>query len=196
MKKLCLLLAGLLLVSLCGCESGLRDDKQDDRETLPALTAEEALDEALDALTGGENPGYPVLLGADGQPATVQNTGVAMLLSSHVTCKVTEFTAGEDTATAQVKITAPDSQKLLTQALDNMASFDEEALYTQIEALLKNDPAMVSDTVQVQLVYVEGHWCVVPDFALSNALTGGLTQAYMDIQAMLISQLQKGGEGQ
>lgn len=194
MKKLCLLLALLLVFSLCGCDSGLSSDKEDPSETAPALTAEGALEEALDALTGGGS-GRAVILGADGQPAVPANTGIALLLSSHVTFDVKEFSAEADTAVAKVEITAPDTAALLRKAMESGDWADPDALSAQVEALLKDGPATVEYTVDVRLVLVGENWCVVPDFALSNALTGGLTQTYMELQQELLSQLQEGGEG-
>lgn len=199
MKKLCFLLALLLVFALCGCESDPAPDDgddNDDREPAVVLTVEETLREALNALTGQEAEGHAVLLGADGLPAVPQNSGVAQLLSSCVTYKVKDVSPKSDTAAAEVMITAPDSAQLIRQAVADMETVDEDALYTKLDELLKQDPPMVDYTVEVDLVKAEGSWCVVPSFELSNALTGGLTQAYLELQQNLLSQLQEGGEAE
>lgn len=200
MKKICFLLALILAFTLCGCESNLDkdrdDDDDDDRENTVTLTAEETLEEALQALTGGECGGYAVVLGADGKPAVPHNSGVAQLLSSYVTFEVKEFSSRKDTAEAALTITAPDASVLLRQVSQSVEAVDEETLYAQVEALLKQSPAMLDFNVTVQLVLTEEGWCVVPSFELSNALTGGLTQTYMQLQQELLAQLQKGGEAE
>lgn len=200
MKKLCFLLALLLVFALCGCDSNLDpdddDDDDDDRSPTVVLTAEETLQEALNALTGRESEGHAVLLGADGYPAIPQNTGIAQLLSACVTFQIKDISSKSSSATAQVKITAPDAPQLLRQAIEGMDTVEEEALYAKIETLLAQEYPTVEHTVEISLVKADESWCVVPSFELSNALTGGLTQAYMDAQQNLLSQLMEGGEAE
>lgn len=197
MKKLCFLLALLFVFCLCGCESNLDTDdrdEDDDDEVVVTLTAEEALEEALQALTGGESSGYAVILGADGYPSVPQNTGIAQLLSSYVTFDIEDFSSKKDTATASIEISAPDAPQLLKQAVAQLETVDADSLSAQLQPLLEQGPPMIDYVVEVQLVQVDKTWCVVPSFELSNALTGGLTQAYMDAQQNLLSQLLEGGE--
>ena len=206
MKKLCLLLALLLMLNLCGCRyvkdilsdddwASVSDRDEDDDRKKKAEDPEEVLENTLKALTGDEEAGG-WLLGAGGTPVAPSNTGIAKLLSAYVTFDVESFEENDETAVATVTVTAPDAPALLKAAMEEVGGTDEEELTRCLEALLEDDPAMVTNTVEVQLVLAEDTWCVVPDLALSNALTGGLTQAYMELQQQIYNGLMEGGDGE
>lgn len=211
MKKLCLLLALLLMLNLCGCryirdilsdddrtsvsdrDDDGEDDDDDDRRK--AEDPEKVLKNTLKALTGDEEAGGYVL-GADGTAVAPSNTGIAKLLSTYVTFDVESFEEHDETAEATVTITAPDTPALLKAAMEEMDGTDEEELTRCLEELLEDEPAMVTNTVEVQMVLADDTWCVVPDFALSNALTGGLTEAYIQLQQQIVNGLMEGGDGE
>ncbi len=190
MKRFIIFLTLLLLCSMAGCESGL-----DGTQAAVKLEPREALEEALKGLTGQSSGEFAVLLGADGTPVVPENSGIAKLLSSYVTFEIQELSSGEDSATATVDITAPDAVALIQQLIGSVDVTDAEALYASMEALLQQEVPMVSSTVEIMLQKAEDSWCVVPDFALSNAITGGLTQAYQALQQAILDQLQ-GGDAQ
>ncbi len=188
MKKLAFLMALLLVCSLCGCQSGLSEGGT------ASLSPEDTLTEALQALTVGSSTGHAVLLGADGTPAVPHNSGIALLLSGCVQYDIREFSAEENSATALVDITAPDAPALLLEATEAIDATDSQALAAWMEEALRGDYPTSEHTVTVQLVKAEGQWCVVTDFALSNALTGGLAQEYLQLQQQILGQLQEGGD--
>ena len=50
-------------------------------------------------------------------------------------------------------------------------------------------------TVEVELQQVDDSWYLIPSAELSNAMTGGILQAYMDQVQQIQSELMGGSEG-
>lgn len=173
-------LAILLLGTLSGCGG---------------QKAEEALDAALSALVSGDSQNVP-LLGLDGSPVTgFENEGLAQVISSRLQYEIKEVSAKGSKAAATVKITAPDTPGIIREVLDGMGEYDEEAFIARMAEKLEGSAPSAVFTVEVELQRVDGIWCLVPSAELSNAMTGGLLQAYVDQVRQIQSELMGGNEG-
>jgi hypothetical protein len=103
-------------------------------------------------------------------------------------------TTEETIATARLRITAPDAVALVTQAVSGMDSLDEALLTQNMEQLLSGSFATVAFSVEVQLVQVEGTWCLVPNDQWSDAITGGLISRYAQLQLAILEALAGGAD--
>ena len=158
-------------------------------------TPRDVLDVTMYVLTGGSSA-QPLIIGNDGKPAYLSApTGLAAMISEKVTYEVVSITENGDSATAVLKITAPDTVNLVYDCLEGMETYDEEAFTARMEETLKTSTATVSNTVELQLQKVEGSWCIVMDPAFSDAITGGLMTRYNEVQQAIFDAFQKGGEG-
>ena len=157
-------------------------------------TPRDVLDVAMYVVTGGSNPA-PLVVGADGSPGALRApTGLAAQISAKVTCEVVSLTENGDTAAAVLNITAPDAVGLFYQALEGMKTYDEEAFTEKFEGLLADAPTKVFP-VELELVRLEGVWCIQINEDFSNAITGGLMAEYTAVQQAILDKLTEGGEG-
>lgn len=146
---------------------------------------EETLEAVFDVLTGKEN-NEPLLLGADGTPVTVSApSGMAALISQSLHYEILETAADGETATASVKITAPDTVELVQLSLTQMEEYSEELFLIRMEDLLTDEPPMREVTVEVELVKQDGNWYLVNSSAFSDAITGGMISRYAELQQMI-----------
>ncbi len=108
--------------------------------------------------------------------------------------EIEAVTTEETIATARLRITAPDAVVLVTQAVSGMDSLDEALLTQNMEQLLSGSFATVAFSVEVQLVQVEGTWCLVPNDQWSDAITGGLISRYAQLQLAILEALAGGAD--
>ena len=202
MKKICFFLVIVFLFSLCGCQYAkdfIADKIGESFSENRVMSTEEKdasqmLENTLLVLSGEEEIGGAVL-GFDGMPAEPANSGMAKLLSGYVEFQIQSMEVDGDTAVAVVDITAPDSMALVQELVDMTDDLSSAAeLEENLKSLLKDDPKLVTNTVEVQMCLVDDIWCVVPDMALSNAFTGGMTQWYLELQQSVYEGLLEGGE--
>lgn len=191
MKKLCLLLAALMALSLCGCHA---EETSRDREKKSSVSADKALEQSLDALTVGAEEGSAVMVGADGTLTTPENSGMAAILSQYVRYEVETVEEDGDTAVATVNITAPDSVTVLKQVMEVSDDPASQEFQDQLTKVLENEPPMMDFSVEVQLQKTDEGWGIVPSFELSNALTGGLAAEYRNLYEQLMDGMLEGGE--
>lgn len=189
------LLAVWMLVSifaLTGCSGKPKGDRSDRRK--PKLEkAETAAEQILESLMAGDEQ-IPVLA-PDGTPASGgENEGLAQVITSMLEYEILSVTEEDDTATAAVRITAPDTPAILDDVLADMDVYDAEIFVERMEDALRTDSRTVEFTVEVTLQGVDGIWYLVPDGQLTNAMTGGLLQVYAD-QVQAIQDGLTGGNG-
>lgn len=195
MKKLCLLLAAILLLTLCGCGAEEENDRRSKREQ-PPLSAQESVAEALTALTIGTDEHQEpraCMIGADGQLTIPKNSGLAAALGSYVTYEIQNIETDGDSGAATVLFTAPDTVSVLKQVMEYNDDPASEEFSAKLTELLEDAPPMLEFTVRVELQNVDGSWGIVPSFELSNALTGGLTAEYQASYEQLMDKLMEGG---
>lgn len=155
---------------------------------------EETLEAVFDVLTGKEN-NEPLLLGADGTPMTVSApSGMAALISQSLRYEILEIVADGETATASVKITAPDTVELVQLSLTQMEEYSEELFLIRMEDLLTDEPPMREVTVEVELVKQDGNWYLVNSSKFSDAITGGMISRYAELQQMIRDSMAGGGD--
>lgn len=184
MKKLIFLF--LVLAVLCaGCTP---------YSELVPQTPQDVLDVAMYVVAGGTSP-EPLILGPDGTPTALRApTGLGALISEKITYEVVSLTENGDTAAAALNITAPDAVSLVYQALEGMEVYDEEAFTANMESLLADAPTKVF-SVELELVRIDGTWCMKVNEDFSNAITGGLMAEYNAVQQAILDKLTEGGEG-
>lgn len=185
MKKIILLMA--ILALLCaGCTPY--------SELVPE-TPLDVVEVAMYVVSGGSSPEH-LVLGPNGEPAVLSApTGIGALISQQLSYEVVSLTENGDTATAVLNITSPDAVSLVYQALDGMQTYDEEAFVAQMERLLSDAPPTKVFQVNVELVKVDGTWCIQVNEEFSNAVTGGLIAEYSAVQQRILEAYLKGGEG-
>ena len=194
MKRSIFLIA-LVLLLCAGCARPIEDETRP-TAAAGAETPREALEAAMEVLSGEEND-LPVFQGADGSPVSVTvNTGLAGVISRQSSYEVKSVETENGTATASLEITVPDISKLVHQALQSMDGFDEEAFAAALEALLEQNTDTKTYEVTVELTEIQGCWCIVPNAELSNALTGGLLEEYAAVRQEILDALAKGGEAE
>ena len=142
--------------------------------------AEAAVNEAMSALVSGGAEDIPVLA-LDGSTVTgFENEGLARVISGQLTYEVGEVSAKGKTASASLKITAPDTPAILQEALGELDEYSDEAFIEAMSARLGRSHDTVSFDVELELKRIDGVWYIIPNAELTNAMTGGLLQMYED----------------
>lgn len=184
-RLLALLLAALLVCSLAACGA--------EREERNRESAEDALEDSLEALTEG---GEVWILGPGGSPVAMQQAqGLGGLIAGRLDMDVESVKERGKSATAELTITAPDAAPLVKEALEGMTAFDEVAFTEKLTQLLENAEETVF-VVEVELELVDGAWCIVPNGDFSNAISGGLLEQYMALRQTVMDALVEGGDGE
>lgn len=179
------MLVSLVALSGCSCEPNRREPKLEKAET--------AAERILKSLVAGDEQ-VPVLA-PDGTPADGgANEGLAQVITGMLEYEILSVTEDDDTATATVRITAPDTPAILDDVLADMDVYDMEVFVDRMEDALRTNSKTVEFTVEVTLRGVDGVWYLVPDGQLTNAMTGGLLQVYSD-QVQAIQDGLTGGSG-
>lgn len=161
----------------------------------PEQPPEEVMQTVFEALQE-DGTEEPVLFGVDGTPVGISaGTGLAGMIMSQLEYELVALETEEETATASLRITAPDTLALVQQALEGMESYDEAAFTERMEQLLKENPQTKTFDVEVEMVVVEKRWCLVTNPAFSDAITGGLISRYQQVQQAIIDAM-AGGEAQ
>lgn len=108
-------------------------------------------------------------------------------------------TINGDTATVKVKITAPDTKKVLNECMSEVFSeafsnpdlssdeISDEFTNKFKEKVSKDDVELTTTELDIQLNKVNGHWQVVVSEDLEDALTGGLFSYAQSISESLDS---------
>ena len=155
--------------------------------------AETALEVILECLIGGQESREAVLLGIDGMPVAVSpSKGLAALLTAKMEYEILSVDTGDETGTASLQIVSPDAMALVEQALAGMESYDAALFQETMAQLLEGQVAMQEYTVEMELVKVDGDWCVVTNAQFSDAITGGLVSRYDQLQQKILEAVAGG----
>ena len=155
--------------------------------------AENALKLTMECLITGEEIQEAVLLGIDGMPVTVSpGKGLAALISAKMEYEIVSVDTGDETGTASLQIVSPDAMALVEQALAGMESYDAALFQETMAQLLEGRVAMQEYTVEMELVKVDGDWCVVTNAQFSDAITGGLVSRYDQLQQKILEAVAGG----
>lgn len=184
-RVLALLLAALLVCSLAACNAEREEKKRE--------SAENALEDSLEALVEG---GEVWVLGAGGSAVAMkQAEGLGGLIAGQLDVDIESVKERGKSATAELKVTAPDAASLVKEALGDMSAFDEAAFTERLTQLLENAEETVF-VVEVELELVDDAWCIVPNEEFSNAISGGLLSEYMTVRQTIMDALVEGGDGE
>ncbi|UOO38179.1 hypothetical protein IZU99_02665 [Oscillospiraceae bacterium CM] len=195
MKKVSVLLLAVVLLLFVGCSAAKSPDtvlamffaavKEQDSETVQALSISEVTTAASASPSADDTSPASPSSSSDLESAEVMN-----LAFSKMTVTIEDkVTVSGDSASAPVKITAPDTKVILqaciaaamkdafSNALSGSASEnDTQNDFTKqfVDALSKPDVALTTTEMTVQLKKVDGSWMVVVTDELMDAMTGGM----------------------
>lgn len=154
-------------------------------------TPEEVVEIALEAMIN-DGTEELVLLGADGTPVGIADaTGLADMITSKIKYSLLSMEIMEDKAVATLEIEAPDALAVVQQALKDMETYDEAAFLERMATLLEGNLETIKHTVEVEMVRVEDHWCMITNPQFSDAITGGLISRYLELQEAIMDALKK-----
>jgi hypothetical protein len=184
-----LLLVVLLAVGMTACDWDLSFLSNKGKAVDPP---DEMLESSLKALAEGQHG--TMVLGADGTAVAMNRpSGMAALITQQLEFDIEQVETDGDSATAHLEITAPDMAALVRQALEGVTAFEETVFLEKLEQLLQNNPETKTFSVKVELALTDDGWCIVPNGEFSNAITGGLAQAYNDLRQSILDAATKGG---
>ncbi|MEL4105303.1 hypothetical protein AAFA46_00460 [Oscillospiraceae bacterium WX1] len=194
MKKVSVLLLAVVLLTLTGCSAAKSPDtvlskffdavKTQDTDAVQALSISEVTTASPSPSADDTSPASP------SSSSDLESAEVMNILFSKMTVTIEDkVTVNGDSASAPVKITAPDTKVILqaciaaamkdafSKALDGNASDEKtQTDFTKlfVDALSKPDLSLTTTEMTVQLKKVDGSWKVVVTDELMDAMTGGM----------------------
>ncbi|MGI6005671.1 MAG: hypothetical protein ACOX88_09725 [Christensenellales bacterium] len=184
----------LALLLTAGCDKSLENGSPEEAVTsFFELLQKGRTKKALDYLSEEERDGF-ILYSADTMPDAV--TGVLSQMQCDIDADATLVDVANRTATVYVNVRSVDLYTIGAQVIQEILPeiykdaaigvvWDDEKAMAAIEGRL--DEALESGDVPVSQVQIEIHcvhtpdgWFIVPDNALSNAVTGGFFHIFAD----------------
>ncbi len=139
----------------------------------PAEQMRDDLSASLDAVINEKDSDEQYIYDA-GMWNNLTDAGTGLnAVKKQVTYEIVELNDGK----AKILFTAPDVMAIFQSAANNGAA-DENELMEALNNALQNDFPVKEFDVEIQLKNIENHWYLVPNDKLSNALSGGLMEAY------------------
>lgn len=109
------------------------------------------------------------------------------LVRENVVYQITQIS--DDTATIQ--FTSPDVEVMLQNGIAQGEATDAEQLLLSIDQALQGEFPTKEYEVTIEIEEIEGHWYVVPNDRLENALSGGLLDMYSKMLTQQIDQMEE-----
>lgn len=109
------------------------------------------------------------------------------LVRENVVYQITQIS--DDTATIQ--FTSPDVEVMLQNGIAQGEATDAEHLLLSIDQALQGEFPTKEYEVTIEIEEIEGHWYVVPNDRLENALSGGLLDMYSKMLTQQIDQMEE-----
>lgn len=161
----------LLTLSLCACSSAKETAKTDLESTLTELCIGDPT-QAMLYTTGS--------LIADELSNRDGESDLHRKIRGYVRYEIDSVVIEADTAQAELTIQAPNMLQILQNHAETSNNVD--ALLAAVHTTLDSgDMPQITFELTVMLRQVDGHWYLVPNTALSNALSGGLLDRYAEI---------------
>lgn len=181
MKRVILIFISLLIcLSLSACDGHENDIKQDLADTLNAI-GHGTLDEHsyiygsnLNIATGDTN---------------IQGGEITKKIANLVEYEILDISSEEDTAKVKIKITAPDTYKMIEDIAATMQEENTDMLLKTLSIKLDEEFPKKEFDVAVDLKLINEHWYLVPNGQLTNAFTGGLIEQYFMMGQNTINEL-------
>lgn len=181
MKRVILIFISLLVcLSLSACDGHENDIKQDLADTLNAL-GNGTLDEHsyiyssnLNIATGDTN---------------IQGGEITEKIANLVEYEILDISSEEDTAKVKIKITAPNTYKMIEDIAATMQEENTDILLKTLSIKLDEEFPKKEFDVSVDLKLINEHWYLVPNGQLTNAFTGGLIEQYFMMGQNTINEL-------
>lgn len=175
--------------------------KQAVSDTLYALSRRTSSGEQeADIEEGQELPGVSMLAEDQETIITIQNTGIAEQLAGEMEFEIISVTAEGEEGEAELKLTVPDASQLFADVISQMDVSDVEAENTEVllervmEAIEDKEYDTMTCTVTVELRMLQDQWYLVNNQEFSNAISGGLLQAYAKNRQEMIDNMGGGEE--
>ena len=181
MKKAALIFVSLLFCfSLSACDRHEKGIKQDLTDTLNAIS-NGTLDEH--SYIYGSN--LNIAIG----DSNIQGSEITEKVANLVGYEILDISSEEDTAKVKIKITAPDTYKMIEDIAATMQEENTDMLLKTLSVKLDEEFPKKEFDVAVDLKLINEHWYLVPNGQLTNAFTGGLTEQYFMMGHNTINEL-------
>lgn len=160
----------------------------------PAAQASSDLEHSLQALiSGNTDDAYlyePTPSNTAEDSSDTSSNDAAQQITSACTYEITDLSVGDNntSATAQVTITAPDMNTILSEEAQKSPA-DSDALVQAALSRLSSEFPTKEFPITVELYYSGEHWMLSPSGELSNALSGGLNQSYFSMGQTIVDEL-------
>lgn len=182
----------LLILSFCfgiaigcsGCSSGNEELEADLNKTLEAIQTDKIDKQTLIYQTD--------IFDLSAQTNNSENEAglkIANKIKEKAVIEIKNTESEDDHGTAEIKVTAPDSYKILEEIAGNITEYDTEKLFSKFEEALNEKYPTKDFTVQVELKLIDEHWILIPNDDLSNAFSGGLNEQYFALGKKKIDEL-------
>ena len=185
MKRILIMIIGLgVMLSCYGCSNDKKDVENDLAKTLEDLKTGHVDEDSLFAQQD--------VLDLDVSTEKIQNENadkVVEKIKSKIKYDITDSEIDEEQAIAEIKITAPDSYKILENITSTMKEEDVDKLLSEFAKALDKEVPTKEFTVQAELKLINGSWELIPNSELSNAYSGGLNEAYFVIGKQKVEAL-------
>lgn len=175
--------------------------KQAVSDTLYALSGRTSSGEQeADVKEGQELPGVSMLAEDQETIMTIQNTGIAEQLAGEMEFEILSLSVEGEEGEAELKLTVPDASQLFQDVIGQMDVSDVEAENTEVllkgvmEAIEDKEYDTMTCTVTVELRMLQDQWYLVNNQEFSNAISGGLLQAYAKNRQEMIDNMGGGEE--
>jgi len=178
--KMSTILPLLILLSIMLLFTGCKKDNAELKQDLQTT---------LDALISGTITDNTYIYSMALKNEDIWDNIISQKLTSKTTYKIISTESSESNGTAKVKFISPDAYTMLQEAASEPDIIDVNLLLENIEIALDNKFQTVDFDVIIELKLIDGHWYLVPNEDLSNALSGGLIEKYFELGTNIIDDL-------
>ena len=162
---------------------------------LKSANPKKDFENTMNSIISGETTKDSFILSiSGGNVPSINSSGISKDVTSKVTYVTKDIKKTGDKSTATVEITYPDVQSIMNTALINNPKTEDELL-SDMENTLKGAFQKKTETISVELDLINRHWYLVTNDEFSNAMSGGVTKMYKDLQVKAFDDFKKNAEG-
>ena len=181
MKKMASIFVLILICfNLSACECHKNNIRQD-------------LTDTLDAISNGTSDEHSYIYKSNLNIATantnIQSDEITKKIAALVEYEIFDILSEGNTANAKIKITAPDTYKMIRDIATTMQEEDTDILLKTLSVKLDEEFPKKEFDVSVDLKLINEHWYLIPNGQLANAFMGGLIEQYFMMGQNTINKL-------
>lgn len=181
MRKIALIFISLLICfGFSACNGNEDNIKQD-------------LTDTLNAISDGTMDEHSYIYSSDfnitANDVLANRNETTQKIASLVKYKILNISSENDTASVKIKITAPDTYKMINEIASTMQEESIDALLKALNTKLDEEFPQKEFDVSADLKLINEHWYLVPNGQLTNAFTGGLIEQYFMMGQNTINEL-------